>query len=598
MKWWETRKHILVREKSKCYEAFPDNNFKFEIRADELWITGTILDFFEFESKYPPSYPSAPPDIFPKDRYSKYVPGHQFKSSRFCLNIRETWCSRLTVADIIKSLQTLLIAKCVKEVTKSDKLPVYEEPEPDELDHIQRNKRCILPADLMPLPSIGKHGQFKYVYRFKRKSIRYVITDLIEGDNNKRNSSWVSKIWWKETLGSRNKGLWLRVPKGMFLKLLFLNDTEAILKDIREHAEFPDNLKPEVYFEANSYWKFLIFADEWPNIPFFLDYNSEKKEIARYGVYILDLNRLADRIPNKEKYDMLKDKKVCIIGCGAGGSKDAEYLVKSGITKFILIDNDTLQTENILRHACQLDDLSIEKVYAVEEKIKMINPDAEVKTMQKHLEIIDTATDKLIRDSNLIIVDTSSNENLFNEYALARGIPVIYPKVYPMGFGGEIIRIIPGLTPCFECSHQSKEVIIEETFKDAKFPEIETASYDTLSDGTNVPIPALAADSDFISLICIKMALEILTTEEPKSLTNSSHIRLWGNKKEWIFDQEFQSLSINNDKVRSFQNCIVCYGNSAIEHELGKTQDQIESEFAVLISEIKGTTCGKENSDS
>lgn len=198
----------------------------------------------------------------------------------------------------------------------------------------------------------------------------------------------------------------------------------------------------------------------------------------------------------------------------------------------------------------------------------------------------------------MIIVDTGSNENLFNEYAFAKGIPAIYPKVYPMGFGGEIIRIIPDLTPCFECSHESKEVIIEETFKNAKFPEIETVSYDTLSNGTNVPIPALAADSDFISLICVRMALEILTTEDPRSLADSPHIRLWGNKKEWIFDQEFQSLSINNDKVRSFQNCIVCYGNSVIENEIGKTQDQIDSEFAELISEIKSAAGGKEDSNS
>jgi len=598
MRWWEERKHILVREKSKCDEAFPGNNFEFKIKGDELWITGTILGFFEFESRYPPSYPSAPPDIFPKDRYPRYVPGHQFKSGRFCLDIREkTWCSRLTVADIIKSLQTLLIAKCVKEVTKSDKLPVYEEPEPDEFDHIQRNRRCIVPADLMPLPSVGKYGQFNYVYRFKRNHLGHIITEFVEGDNTWKSSS-VGKIWWKETLVGGNKGLWLRVSKEIFFKLLFIKDTEAIFKDIIDYAEFPEGFKLEEYFKANSSWKLLVFADEWPSIPFLLNYNSEKKEITRNGVYILDLNRLANRIPNKEKFNKLKDKKVCIIGCGTGGSKDAEYLVKSGIMKFILIDDDTLQTENILRHACRLDDLGIEKIYAVENMIKLINPDAEVKTMRKHLEIIDEATDELIKDSDLIIVDTGANEEIFNEYAFARGIPAIYPKVYPMGFGGEIIRIIPGLTPCFECLHQYKEVLIEEIYKDAKFPETETVSYDTLLDGTNVPIPALAVDSDFISLISIKMALEVLTTDDPKSLADSPHIRLWGNEKEWIFDQEFQCFSIKSDNAKSFRNCIVCYGDSVIEKEIGKNQDQVDSEFAELISKIKDAAGGNENSDS
>ena len=160
MRWWETKKHILVREKAKIDDVFPDNDFTFEIRGDELWILGTLLGFFHFECKYPPSYPSAPPDIFPKDRSSKWVPKHQYvKEGRFCLDIREkTWSSRLTAADIIKSLQTLLIAEGIKKITKSDKLLVYEEPEPTMIERLLRYKRCVLPSDL-PLPENQNYGR-------------------------------------------------------------------------------------------------------------------------------------------------------------------------------------------------------------------------------------------------------------------------------------------------------------------------------------------------------------------------------------------------------------------------------------------------------
>ena len=51
MRWWEERKHLLVREKERIDEAFPKNEFSFEVRGEELWITGTILDFFEYECK-------------------------------------------------------------------------------------------------------------------------------------------------------------------------------------------------------------------------------------------------------------------------------------------------------------------------------------------------------------------------------------------------------------------------------------------------------------------------------------------------------------------------------------------------------------------
>jgi len=597
MRWWETRKHLLVREKSKIDAAFPDNDFTFEIKDDELWITGTILDFFEFECKYPPSYPSAPPDIFPKNRSSKWVPRHQYvKEGRFCLDIREKiWCSRLTAADIIKSVQTLLIAEGIRKITKSDKLLVYEEPELTRIDRLLRQKRCVLPSDLS-FPEDQNYGCLNYVYKLNSGTYRLIITDFFEGES-KRESTLVKQIWLADTLRTKYKGFWVRVNKDQFIELLLIDDAQEAFKRLSSYATFPEDLNFEEYFGKGSYWKFLMLTSEYPHLPFLLDYNSEKQSISRYGVYVYDINHLIARMPSKENYEFLSRKKVAIIGCGAGGSKDAEYLVKSGVGKIVLIDDDTLQTENILRHSCQLDDLSIEKVYAVKDKLKKINPYVEVQPLRKNLDIIDAKTDELIRDSDLIIVATAANEELINEYAFPRGIPAIYSKVYPMGFGGEIIRIIPGLTPCFECSHYFKEALLQEYKPEAKFPEMHSASYDTLSDGTYVPIPALAVDSDFISLIGVKMALEVLIENDPKALIGSSHIRLWGNKKEWVFDQGYQCISIENDKVKSFPNCIMCYGDSVIEKELGKDQDQVDDEYTEILSKIKGAIGDDKDSD-
>lgn len=597
MRWWVTRKHLLVREKGKIDEAFPENNFTFEIRGDELWITGTLLGFFHFECKYPPSYPSAPPDIFPKDKSSKWVPGHQYVSEgRFCLGIREkTWCSRLSAADIIKSLQTLLIAKCIKEITRSEKLPVYEEPEPTRLERLLRDKKCVLPSELY-FPENQNYGRINYVYQWKSDTFRFIFTDIFEGET-KLESTLAKQIWLEDALRTKYKGLWIKVNSDQFIELFTVDDAKNFLKSFNGYAIFPENFDFEEYFGKGYHWKFLIFPTEYSNLPFFLDYDGEKQSISKYGVYILDINHLVARMPSKGNYEFLTKKKVTIIGCGAGGSKDAEYLVKSGVGKIVLIDDDTLQTENILRHSCQLDDLSIEKVYAVKDKLKKINPYIEVQTLRENLDVLDSKTDELIRDSDLIIVATASNEELFNEYAFSRGIPAIYSKVYPMGFGGEIIRIIPGLTPCFECSHYYKEALLQENMPEAKFPEMQTASYDTLYDGTHVPIPALAVDSDFISLIGVKMALEMLTESDPKTLTDSPHIRLWGNRKEWVFDRGYQCISIENDKVQSFSNCIVCHGDSVIEKELGKAQDQIDDEYTEIFSKIKDAIGGDKDSD-
>ncbi len=596
MRWWEERKHLLVREKSRIDDKFQNNDFVFEVRGELLWITGTILDYFEFECRYPPSYPSAPPDIFPKNRSSKWIPKHQYKiEGRFCLDIREkSWNSRMTAADIINSLATLLIAEGVR-LRKGDKdLLVYEEPEPTIFERTSRIIRCILPTDLK-FPQDESFGRFKYMYKFTSTTHRIVITGLLHGEEEIESSS-VKKIWLIDTIAAKFNGIWIKVDDNELKSILLHEESEKLFEYLKDQEIIPSDLSLPEYLGQKTDLKILALNKNQFTQGFIISCDTKKNKTSKWGVYQFDLKNLTDRVPSKGNYEHLKDKKVTIIGCGSGGSRDAEYLVKSGVGKFVLIDDDILVTENILRHSCLLPDLSIEKVYAVKDKLKKINPDVEVQTSRINLDIIDKNTDKLICDSDLIIVATASNEELFNEYAFSKGMPAIYSKVYPMGFGGEIIRVIPGITPCFECSHYFKEVTIQEAKPDATFPEFETLSYDTLLNGEQVPIPALAVDSDFISLIGVKMAIEVLVEADLNELNNSKHICLWGNKKEWIFNQSFECISIDNENVKSIKNCIVCYGDAAIEQELDKSYDQINSEHDEILSNIKSTGNGDKNS--
>lgn len=596
MQWWK-KKHLLIREKWRIDNDFPDNDFVFERRGDDLWITGKILDFFDFECKYPQSYPSAPPEIFPKNKSSNWVPKHQYvKEGRFCLDIREKdWCSRLTAADILESLKKLLIAENIKKSTNSDKLNVYEEPEPSIVDHLLKDKIGVFPSDISIPDEIG-YGCFSYVYKCNSSSYRLIITDICSGDN-KQESSLANDIWQKDIPRTKFKGFWIQSNDDLFLKLLIDDDALSVIKTINSFSDGPDVINLNEIFNNQIRWVFLISTPKYPNMPFILIYNPKKHTISKHGAYVFHINQLEARIPNNAIFLFLKNRKVTVIGCGSGGSKDAEYLAKSGVGKIVLIDDDTLQTENILRHSCQLDDLSFEKVYAVKDKLTKLNPNIEVQCLIKKLNIIDTKTDELIKDSDLIIIATAANEELFNEYAYSRNIPAIYSKVYPMGFGGEIIRTIPGLTPCFECSHYYKEALLQEWKPDALFPELQSTSYDTLVDGTHIPVPALAVDSDFITLISVKMALEVLVKRDPTSLRNSPHIRLWGNKKEWVFDNDYQCISIENERVKSFPQCIVCHGDSIIETELDIDHNNIDTEYSKIFSKIKGITDNDENSN-
>ena len=257
------------------------------------------------------------------------------------------------------------------------------------------------------------------------------------------------------------------------------------------------------------------------------------------------------------------------------------------MSKFVLIDDDTLTGPNIIRHACQLDDIGFEKVYALASKLQKINPSVQITPIVKHIYVIDSLIEKEICDSSVLIIATALNEEVFNAFACSHGIPAIYPKVYPFGFGGEIFRIIPKVTPCFECVHTSLAYLIEEQFKDTHFPYSGTLSYDQTADGQQRPLPALAIDADFIALIASKMASEILIAGDHEIFKNAANIILWGNKEEWIFDQAYQCLKLGNGNLKSLENCVVCHGDKVIEKELNRTPEQIDSEFTEIISQLQ-----------
>jgi molybdopterin/thiamine biosynthesis adenylyltransferase/ubiquitin-protein ligase len=585
--WWEEKKHVLVREKNRIDNAFPGNNFVFEVRNRVLWLTGTLFGFFEFGLKYPQSYPFHPPDIYPKDRTTNWVPKHQYRGEgRFCLDIREkTWNSTLSAADIINSLGTLLIAEKVRKLRKEEKLLVYEEDEPTKLQRKLKQQKCVVPSDIQFSHGVSL-GILKYFYLFKTDTFRIIISG-INHDGKYLESPLAEKIWGAESFLRLENGVWLRTSLENVVEILSIQDFSKIEPLLVEKQLLPQGKGFKDYIGDVKFFHLLMFDEKYPKCFFYMKADLEKNTCEPYGTYVMDSEKIFERLPSRGEYETLRRKNVAVIGCGSGGSRVAEYLIKAGVTNLTLIDGDILTVENIIRHACQLDDISIEKVYAVKNKLLKINPNANIRTLNKHLDTISPEVEELLKDSDLIIVATASNEELFNGYSYTRGIPAIYAKVYPLGFGGEIIRIIPGITPCFECCHYQKEVLIEKEFEDAVFPNSGTTGYDTLEDGQQIPIPALAVDADFIALITAKMAIELLTWDDINTIKDSPHIRLWGNKKEWIFNQEYQCLSIENKNINQLGSCLVCYGNEVIEKEIGKNKEQIEEEYKNLVATFK-----------
>jgi molybdopterin/thiamine biosynthesis adenylyltransferase len=156
-----------------------------------------------------------------------------------------------------------------------------------------------------------------------------------------------------------------------------------------------------------------------------------------------------EKLIGSDNLALLASKRVGVIGLGSGGSFVALSLAMSGVGKFVLVDDDTLETANVVRHAADLRDVGKPKVQAVAELIKQRNPKAEVETHQGRIEQHMDALDNL--DILVVGVDGENAKYIINEACLERDLVAVYAGVYERGEGGDVVIIHPYDGPCYSC---------------------------------------------------------------------------------------------------------------------------------------------------
>lgn len=109
--------------------------------------------------------------------------------------------------------------------------------------------------------------------------------------------------------------------------------------------------------------------------------------------------------------NMLRDMKVSIIGLGALGSSIAELLVRGGVQNLILIDNDTVQVGNLVRHTLGSASIGLPKAPCVAARLKNILPDVSIEAFYENvLSAKKSWKDKLLHSD--LILETTGNDDV------------------------------------------------------------------------------------------------------------------------------------------------------------------------------------------
>lgn len=105
----------------------------------------------------------------------------------------------------------------------------------------------------------------------------------------------------------------------------------------------------------------------------------------------------------------LQDLRVVLIGCGAVGSRLAELLVRAGVRQLHLIDDDTIQAGNLVRHTASLRALGARKSSVLCHELQGVSPFAQVTASTEALPEAPHRAATMLGDAELVIDATAAD---------------------------------------------------------------------------------------------------------------------------------------------------------------------------------------------
>ena len=211
----------------------------------------------------------------------------------------------------------------------------------------------------------------------------------------------------------------------------------------------------------------------------------------------------------------LSGKTVTIVGLG-GAADVALDLLKSGVTRFRFFDFDTLESGNLVRHACGSRYVGTNKAVAAKRLLEEYagRPLPEVLAVPQDVFSPESGFESAVRESDLVIVgtDTDASRAYANDLAVEFGKPAVYASMFELGCGGEVFSYRPGGC-CYGCLmlHQERHEFLEKYQKTAHKPDC-SSSRDVRS------MPGIGIDQRFLSLIASRVALDALLEDASHSL--------------------------------------------------------------------------------
>lgn len=488
---------------------------------------------FRFKMVYPSVFPDSPPMIYTEDK--SRISWHQYGASgELCLEYRpDNWQSSINGSDMIESVYRLLL----EEQSEEGYMVHAQSAHIPSLGRDTRIKTCrflLTEGDINAFRALTERKTERAWVRERKVGKIFISSLLMIGD--KENPIWISNL----TLPDCNRdeqAFVVRLP-GVQIP------TQPEVSDIKELFDVSD--MPELDHEVLQTDSIvnLIIGDEENWVLLSLFGSIDERKILSYTTIKIPEHK--NRLP--DQFLSLSDKKVGLVGCGSVGSKVAASLCRSGVGNFLLIDEDILFPDNIVRNDLDLNYVGDHKASALQQRLQNINPHVNTQTLRLILGGQESSLSMSGALESLgncdLIIDATAEPSAFNWIAsvsVRKKKPMIWVEVFGGGIGGLVARSRPELDPVPLSVRAQIYKWCEE--QDVEFLHRTEANDYSAQLGDDTPLIANDAEVSIMSAHATQFATDILARPDASIFPYSAYIV--GMSSEWLFQQPFDTRPID-----------------------------------------------------
>ncbi len=499
---------------------------------------------FSARMAYPDMFPSSPPYIYPRDSSERWSEHQYGAGGSLCLQWRaDNWQTEITGADMIRSAYELLSTEQhpeqPQEVPSAHQLTSGQDMSGARLRFVS-TPELICKWLEFPLSSVATFKTVKlYNYGSNLMSVMFVaeVSDV---------NMAVHKVSDLPSGISSSIHLFNPVGDGYFYRSDFFdrNITVASVDELIHVLADAGLSSDGVFAQEEGKYKartIALLGTEPDSLRIFMIEAGDCPALSEVAVILPETAEI--RLPEKDA-EQLSKCRVGIVGMGSIGSKIAISLARSGIRRFLLVDDDYLIPGNMVRHELSWGYVGFHKVDAVHDMLSLIASGMQVDKRMTRVagqESALTAATTLKDLSNCdLLIDATANPEVFlllSTIAKQYRKPICWGEVFAGGYGGLIARAQPGRDPN---PLAVRDAIHAYLAKLPPAPYQDAVGYDV---GQEVPLLAHDCDVGFVATALTRLAFDTVRQYRPSDFPYS--VYLLGMRKEWIFDAPFDTRPID-----------------------------------------------------